>query len=438
MITKDQIEALFPRGQRVWINALADLWPELHAYAGVTTPNRIYMMLAMVGTETDGLSITDMKEDIRYKPARAAKIFSYRLRRARLRIPRYKRFSSNLALAKHVCHPNYHAFMNIVYGGREGTPRTQGWKYIGRGPSQITHLDNYRAIMALIRAQPGGQACPDLIENPDALLDPEWGTRALFADWMEKGLNRTADTGYLLAVRKHLNTGSAHSKIKPHGMPAARKWLKQAKRIIPIATLGAGRAPEIEDEPLDGLPMALGCNNAGLVRHAQEELEALGYNLPGGADGSYGRGTEGAVMMFQKRNGQPVTGEISQADYDLLISSDAVGNDVPRDREAATMADMRANGSTDIQRADVNQLVGGLTVAGGTAKAVNDAGLIDKVSGWVSMGEQVNGLLASIGALLGQYWWIAAVAGGVVVIKNGSAQKYVRLAKHQLGLDQSR
>lgn len=55
--------------------------------------------------------------------------------------------------------------LDIVYGGRMGNSATEGYKYRGRGPIQITGKNNYRAVG---RALGIGDA---LVDNPDLLLE---------------------------------------------------------------------------------------------------------------------------------------------------------------------------------------------------------------------------------------------------------------------------
>ncbi len=253
-MTKRQFGLLFTRANEDWLSTLERLWPSLSAHAQITTATRQHMLLSQIGVETSGLSLTNMRESMRYSANRAVEKFSYRLglalgrdkwrkfdsrtdvqRRPRSKHSKPPRKSDIRKLAVHLCKGTgeKNELFRVVYGGREGTPQDQGDRYIGRGPTQITHLNNYRRVMQLIRKQPGGEKCPDLVKQPEALEQPEWGVRALFADWMDKGLNRTADTGSLLRVRKHLNLGNPNKRAKPNGMSEASRWLKRAKKTFP-------------------------------------------------------------------------------------------------------------------------------------------------------------------------------------------------------------
>lgn len=78
-----------------------------------------------------------------------------------------------------------------------------GKKYMGRGPLQITGLANYIRITQLMREL--HLDCPDFVQNPDALLQPEWGMRAAALYWKDRNLTHITD--FTLLTRR-INGGT--------------------------------------------------------------------------------------------------------------------------------------------------------------------------------------------------------------------------------------
>lgn len=80
-----------------------------------------------------------------------------------------------------------------------------GQTYIGRGPIQLTGVDNYRAC--------GKALGLPLIDMPEILEQPEHGCRAAGWFWTKlKKLNRWADIGDLEYITKRINGGMTHFK----------------------------------------------------------------------------------------------------------------------------------------------------------------------------------------------------------------------------------
>lgn len=84
---------------------------------------------------------------------------------------------------------NEEMFFNTVYGGQYGNAPTEGYKYRGRGPNQLTFKDNYASIGKRIGA--------DLVKNPDLLVtDSNVAARAVI-DFFVREFNTGAKKGYL-------------------------------------------------------------------------------------------------------------------------------------------------------------------------------------------------------------------------------------------------
>lgn len=101
-----------------------------------------------------------------------------------------------------------------VYGGRLGNGPEgsgDGWKYIGRGPKQITGKDNHRDA--------GNALGLDLLKDPRLLLEPEHGAQAAGWYWHSRGCNelmkrasfeeitKARDNDFFEQVTKKINGG---------------------------------------------------------------------------------------------------------------------------------------------------------------------------------------------------------------------------------------
>lgn len=231
-ILKEDVARMFPRAIPAWLDAFVRLGPALAVHYGFSRLDWVHFC-GQIDAETNGLSLKKMQENMNFKtPSRILEVYSYRLGVALNKEPSLKRkFGTREALARHlVGKPKELA--DIVYGGREGTPWMQGSKYLGRGPTQVTHRNNYKAVMEEIRNQPGGSECPDLLETPDVLsTDPELGIRSAFADWRIKGLSRWAEDDDCDTLSDALNTGNVRDNVKPHGLDRRRSGTRFAKSI---------------------------------------------------------------------------------------------------------------------------------------------------------------------------------------------------------------
>jgi predicted chitinase len=257
---------------------------------------------------------------------RIKEVYSYRLSLCIQKVnsgqetePKIAKGSTVTKLAQ-ACVRNPTLLADIVYGGREGTPWMQGSRYIGRSPLQVTHLNNYLKVCNEIRQQPGGENCPDLVAQPQALELPEWGVRAAFADWMIKGLHEWADRDDVDIVSDILNTGNHRDNVKPHGLQERRRWLAKAAarwpreehRPVPATALQPAPAAQPAPEPVveDELvvvsapqgPILRPGDRGVFVKALQERLKELGY-FSGLIDGKYGPLTERAVTNFQREHG---------------------------------------------------------------------------------------------------------------------------------------
>lgn len=138
---------------------------------GIDTVHRQAGFIAQMAHESRNFS--SFEENLNYRPERLMAVWPSRFPRVEI-AKRYSYAPQRLA--------------ENVYGGRlgngpEGTG--DGWKYIGRGPKQITGKDNYRAC---------GEALGlPLLEDPSLLTRPEHGAQAAGWFWHRAGCNELMD-----------------------------------------------------------------------------------------------------------------------------------------------------------------------------------------------------------------------------------------------------
>lgn len=99
--------------------------------------------------------------------------------------------------------------------GKDG----DGEKYKGRGLIQITGTSNYKkcslAIFNDLR----------LMDHPELLELPEWGTKSACWFWSSHGLNQIADSDDIVKITKVINGGT-------NGLQDRKQFYERAKKYI--------------------------------------------------------------------------------------------------------------------------------------------------------------------------------------------------------------
>ncbi len=150
----------------------------------ISTPRRLAGFLANIVHETAGM--VRLTESMNYSARRLMQVWP-------------RRFPTLASTKPFAGQPE--ALANHVYGSRMGNIYPgDGWRYIGRGPLQVTGRDNY-ARLALVTGLP-------LLEQPELLQQPSTGARAAAHWWHWAGCNQIADTGDIAAVRRRVNGGA--------------------------------------------------------------------------------------------------------------------------------------------------------------------------------------------------------------------------------------
>ena len=443
-ITREALARMYPHALPQWLDALEKLAPPLLAYYGF---NRLDWcgMAGQIDAETDGLSLASMQEDMRFTASRMLEVYSKRLGDCvGVPVPPLggRVFASKAALARALEHkPKETA--DVVYGGprgREGTPPWCGSRYIGRGPLQETHLDNYRAARDEIRRQPGGAACPDLVDCPEELAsNPELGVRNIFGQWKSKGLSKYAHRSDWQNLSSTLNTGAPGRTA--NGL--ARR-LRATARALAIWPADAWEEPSnihklntANASPLPGPreaeegPRALRQGDDGEeVKRLQERLAELGF-ATGPADGNFGVLTTRALVAFQAEHKLKPDGIAGPRTLEVLAASAPA----PGPHNDLTAADL--TGSSTIQAITWAKR-GVQTLLGGKAALEADDQLgLGLVDGIVSKGEQAQSLLGRIAALglplpsarFVGFLVVAAICGGLLILLNRAEFGRVKAAR---------
>ena len=382
-ITREDLARMYPRALPDWLDTVARLAPSLCAHYGF---NRLDWcgMAGQIDAETDGLSLRSMQEDMRYSQKRMLQIYSKRLGDCLNRpIPPLggRVFASKAALARALAgKPTETA--DCVYGGphgREGTPPWQGSRYIGRGPLQNTHLNNYKASRDEIRCQPGGASCPDLVERPELLAtDPELGVRDMFAQWKLKGLSRYAQKQDWATLADVLNTGNPNDSVKPHGLDRRLRATARA-----LAIWKDDSAP-VKNALGDSVGLRKG-DKGGDVKRLQERLAELGYAV-GPADGVFGTLTHRAIIAVQNEHGLAQDGIVGPRTMEVLkVTRPEIGPHTDIGAKDLT-------GSSTIKAATTIKRIVGWVLGTNVAVELDHRtglGLVDQA---LTQGEQVKGL----------------------------------------------
>lgn len=427
--TRDDLVRMYPRAIPSWLDAMATVAPKLCDFYDFTRDDWCGFS-GQVGHECNGLALRGMKEDLRYTSAtRVLEVFSYRVGLALKKDEGLRaRYPTKAALARAMV-GNPDLLADVVYGGREGTPWMQGSRYPGRGPTQITHLDNYRAIGVEIRRQPGGKTCPDLVADPDALCrDPEWGIRSAFADWHIKGLARWARARDWDAVSAALNTGSPHKVSITNGLASRRRWIAKAVAIWPEG------AQDGQNAPVAAVSAIREGAHGPDVLAAQELLIARGYPL-GAADGAFGPLMRRAVVAFQSEHGLPVDGDLDAADMEVLLATAPI--ELPRAAAATVPGSDQIVAGSAIKRTGEVATMAAMAEAGGNAAGVSPLSI---AMGYLGQAGEVIGKITGMGMTLPPRMVTLAVAAiaGLTLWKWGGALIERRVAKYRAGLDLSR
>ncbi len=254
-LSASTVSELYPRAAPAHVAALATQSDAVFRQFEIRDGNRLEFLLAQVGHESGGLSITE--ENLNYRAERLCAVWP-------------TRFPTLEAAA--ACAGNPRKLANTVYAGRMGNggPNTDdGWMFRGRGYIQLTGRGAYRDVGKI--AGLGLEAEPDLASGPEHAL------KVTAAFWKWKSLNAICDTGDFEAVTRRINGGL-------NGLADRKAWLDKVRRVLAKPPTKKSQPPAID------------------VVALQRALRERGYAEVGAADGIVGKRTLAAIQRFRADN----------------------------------------------------------------------------------------------------------------------------------------
>lgn len=218
--SKADLQRLWPHADPAWLDSFARMHPALGEKYGVTTLAGWHHFLAQVSAETDGLSLKDCREEMRFHAERILEVYAKRVRLAITTIPEFAGCTPEEVARR--CARNGDLLAETVYGNRVkdlgNSEPGDGAKYIGRSPLQCTGREIYTLI--------GRELGIDCLANPALLERPEFGWPASFIEWKHLGLPQMIARGASVeAVSRRVNGGS-------NGMAQRKAWFAKAKAIL--------------------------------------------------------------------------------------------------------------------------------------------------------------------------------------------------------------
>lgn len=151
---------------------------------GITDPNEQAMFMSQMDHESGGFKTYE--ENLNYSAKGLRKTFG-------------KYYTNDADAAADARNPE--AIANRVYGNRMGnTDAGDGYKYRGRGATQLTGKDNYRRAGAALGL--------DLVNNPELAKDPANAAKIAAWYWKDRKLGEAGRAGDVEAATRKINGGT--------------------------------------------------------------------------------------------------------------------------------------------------------------------------------------------------------------------------------------
>lgn len=174
----------------------------LHAFGhGYTTPGFCYAR-ALGSIESAALS--QLEENLNYSAEHLMALGP----------SRFKTLSAAQLYAR-----NSEKLANAVFGGRMGnTASNDGWRYRGRGLTQVTGKANYSAYSEASRV--------DVVKWPELLVKPAYAADSAGWFWHARSCNHLADDGDVRGLTRRINGGETGLRERAVLMAQALKALR--------------------------------------------------------------------------------------------------------------------------------------------------------------------------------------------------------------------
>lgn len=192
MIDVMKLIKAMPQASEPWLIAMVETMPKWE----IVGIKREAAFLGQMRLECQ--DFTQFSESLYYKdPGRIAKMFrtAFDLDKDKVISMEEIRFAT-----QYIRNPEKLA--NRAYANRFGNgdeASGDGFRYRGRGPTQTTFKDNYRAASVWTGT--------DLVTNPDEMLVPRVGCAAACGYWKSHGCNELADVDSHKAITRQINPG---------------------------------------------------------------------------------------------------------------------------------------------------------------------------------------------------------------------------------------
>jgi putative chitinase len=275
--TKEHLAKIIPGNKDVdaWFEALVEVMPKY----GITSQRRVAHFLSQCAHESN--NFRSLEENLNYSAKSLKAVFGRYFGAVPKRdADKYHRKPEEIANYVYMDEFRKYKMGNVNPG--------DGWLFRGRGLKQLTGRDNYTAF--------GKSVDMTAEEAAVYVATPAGAVESACWFWDTNNLNNIADTDDVTKMTKRINGGNI-------GLDDRKKRYAGAMMVLGMdlpkeGTAFGDQGEELEVEDIGTLRK--GSRGEGVVMMQ----EALGI----GADGSFGPGTERALIKWQTENGLTADG----------------------------------------------------------------------------------------------------------------------------------
>ncbi len=269
------------------MNTLASAWTDAKA----TSLDQLAYVLATDFNEL-GSDMKSKEESFAYSAKRMLEVWPHK-------------FKSLADAQTYVGHPEKlanHVYAGIIGNGNEASG--DGYRFRGRGPSQLTGRANYSNFSQILGV--------DLVANPDQVMDPAIGAKVLIMGMIDGLFTGKKLSDYFTASKQDATHARAivNGDVAANGAKIAGYWKAFRAALSAVEAEPAAPAPAQKAQP------------SPIMKSWQQRLidvaaaEGKPNPLPKfGADGFGGHETQTAIVAFQASRNPPLpqTGQLDEA-----------------------------------------------------------------------------------------------------------------------------